>query len=246
MRINHIINWVDWEKGWRKDMAGLVLRGLREAECSMEDSGTMIWQVAYLTDCPDESVPARFDESVRGTVDSSVYLETTRKLPFLFSVMEAAQTCLAEDPDWVVFSNADAILSPDFYESVWEASRRGCTTILHRAGRVHPTEVAASGNGVDKSYRRLPALPRRVGTEGLEAFAVQPGEWNRVRDLVGNYLLGECRWDDRVCRVFTRECDCYIEDKPVLYHIEHPDSWSGRSPCGRYNTKLKNTQTPVV
>lgn len=146
--------------------------------------------------------------------------------PFLRDLFDLALHHSRPD-DWLVYSNVDCSLAPDFYRDL--RSRRASVVEYQRQ----------DVEGDPRTLEELFSNPRTRYSIGLDAFAIRASLFREVRDALPDFVIGEPHWDT-IYSGFFRRLVPVQRDIGRLLHPKHAKAWdlAHPTPAGVHNQQL--------
>jgi hypothetical protein len=146
--------------------------------------------------------------------------ECTKNLPFLKDILNGISD-LAEDDDWLMFSNVDCYPSEMVYKDLLN---KDCDFVEYR--RTNTIEV-----GKD-----------RVALWGVDAFAIKKSLWVSLRDEFPELIIGALYWDQYLYTFVRYHKLSITVDVETFYHKDHEKTWDyyNPDPGDWYNINITN------
>ncbi len=146
--------------------------------------------------------------------------------PFLKDLFDLALEH-AEPADWLLFSNVDTALAPDFYRDL---EKRRATVVEYQR-----QDVAGNPRTLEELFHN----PNRPYSVGLDAFAIRAQYYSEIREWLPDFVVGEPHWDTIYTGIF-RKLIPVQRDGIRLFHPDHERMWSLAAPsaAGRHNHEL--------
>jgi len=149
----------------------------------------------------------------------------TKDFLFLKDILDAAAD-LAEDDDYIVYSNLDCPITQDFYSNllkddsdIVEYIRRDCES--------------------KDTLEELFAGESWPYATGRDAFAFKKKVYQSLRDYIPDFIIGEPHWDTGLSGL-CQKLHKTTENLTDVYHIDHARTWDNNSLSlgGEYNQRL--------
>ena len=157
--------------------------------------------------------------------DASTLGEPSSK-PFLKDMFDLALE-VAEPGDWLLYSNVDCAIAPDFYADL--TARRATVVEYQR----HDVE------GDPRTLDELFSNPSTLYSVGLDAMAIRAGFYAEIHEWLPDFVVGEPHWDTIYSGLFRKILPVQ-RDCRRLYHPRHERMWDLGHPtaAGQHNHEL--------
>lgn len=171
----------------------------------------------------DEKRPGWIMKKIERSAKSE--LNHSKDFLFLLDMLDEASN-LVEDDDYIVYSNFDCPVSPNFYENllsinsdIVEYVRRNCEN--------------------KKNLKEIFEGESWPYVTGRDAFAFKKKTYLSIREYIPDFIIGEPHWDTALSGI-CQQLHYTFENLSDLYHIDHDMTWSSHnlSIGGQYNQSL--------
>ena len=155
---------------------------------------------------------------------ASVFTKS-KDFAFIKDMLDAAAS-LAGPEDFILYSNSDCAIPPEFYQDIYK-NNFDITEFLRKDVDFSP----------DPGFNIFSARSS-VYEIGVDGLCIRKSVYMEIRDQLPDCVIGEPHWDTSFSGILNKNYD--VHQSTELYHIKHGQQWDDNNltEAGEHNKRL--------